>query len=198
VAFPLGGIGTGTVSLGGRGELRDWEIFNRPGKGFALPFTFFAIYANQEGGMPVARTLERRLLPPYTGAFGLPQNQQAGVARLHEAVFRGEYPFAWVEFRDGELPVQVSLEAWNPFIPHEPADSGLPVAILTWKVANPTQRRVLVSLAASLFNPVGTDGRELSGKTLGGNLNQYVEEGASAASSCPSPGWMPKTSASAT
>src|SRR3954466_4485959 len=30
VAFPLGGIGTGTVSIGGRGELRDWEIFNRP------------------------------------------------------------------------------------------------------------------------------------------------------------------------
>lgn len=24
IAFPLGGIGTGTVSLGGRGELRDW------------------------------------------------------------------------------------------------------------------------------------------------------------------------------
>src|SRR5882757_3210056 len=32
VAFPLGGIGTGTVSIGGRGELRDWEIFNRPAK----------------------------------------------------------------------------------------------------------------------------------------------------------------------
>ena len=40
VAFPLGGIGTGTVSLGGRGNLRDWEIFNRPDKGVNLPFTF--------------------------------------------------------------------------------------------------------------------------------------------------------------
>ena len=29
IALPLGGIGTGTVSLGGRGELRDWEI-SRP------------------------------------------------------------------------------------------------------------------------------------------------------------------------
>jgi hypothetical protein len=27
-AFPLGGIGTGTVSLGARGELRDWELVN--------------------------------------------------------------------------------------------------------------------------------------------------------------------------
>ena len=33
IAFPLGGIGTGTISLGGRGQLRDWEIFNRPDKG---------------------------------------------------------------------------------------------------------------------------------------------------------------------
>ena len=33
IAFPLGGIGTGTISLGGRGNLRDWEIFNRPDKG---------------------------------------------------------------------------------------------------------------------------------------------------------------------
>ena len=38
IAFPLGGIGTGTVSLGGRGNLRDWEIFNRPAKGKNLPF----------------------------------------------------------------------------------------------------------------------------------------------------------------
>ncbi|SVD42236.1 uncharacterized protein METZ01_LOCUS395090, partial [marine metagenome] len=30
IALPLGGIGTGTVSLGGRGDLRDWEIVNRP------------------------------------------------------------------------------------------------------------------------------------------------------------------------
>ena len=34
IAFPLGGIGTGTVSLGGRGNLHDWEIVNRPAKGF--------------------------------------------------------------------------------------------------------------------------------------------------------------------
>ena len=32
IAFPLGGLGTGTVSLGGLGNLRDWEIFNRDRK----------------------------------------------------------------------------------------------------------------------------------------------------------------------
>ena len=32
--MPLGGIGTGTISLSGRGGLVDWEVRNRPDKGF--------------------------------------------------------------------------------------------------------------------------------------------------------------------
>ena len=51
-AFLLGGIGTGNISVGARGELRDWEIFNSPGKGNYLPYTFFAIRAEKEGKNP--------------------------------------------------------------------------------------------------------------------------------------------------
>src|SRR5512135_1031754 len=97
VAFPLGGIGTGTVSLGGRGQLRDWEIFNRPGKGKDLPYTFFAIYAEEEGKPGVARVLERRIQPPYSSGFGLSTGRVSGLPRLSEAVFRGEYPFAGID-----------------------------------------------------------------------------------------------------
>ena len=55
IALPLGGIGTGTVSLGGRGELRDWEIMNVPGKKYSTVTTgnnapFFAIYTKPEKG----------------------------------------------------------------------------------------------------------------------------------------------------
>src|SRR5205085_5623810 len=93
IAFPLGGIGTGTVSLGGRGQLRDWEIFNRPGKGKVLPYTFFSVWARPEGGAAVARVLERRLLPPYAAGSGMPTATVSGLPRLREARFRGEYPF---------------------------------------------------------------------------------------------------------
>ena len=72
IAFPLGGLGTGTVSLGGYGNLRDWEIFNRPNKGGVLPFTFAALRL-AGGGLPspLVRVLERQPLPPYPGGFGL-------------------------------------------------------------------------------------------------------------------------------
>src|SRR5438046_608041 len=85
IAFPLGGIGTGTISLGGRGELRDWEIFNRPGKGRDLPYTFFAVYAEAEGVPGVARVLERRLQPPYTGQMGVPTRHVPGLTRRRDA-----------------------------------------------------------------------------------------------------------------
>ena len=49
IAFPIGGIGTGTISLGGRGQLRDWEIFNRPSKNLNLPFSFFAVRVREKG-----------------------------------------------------------------------------------------------------------------------------------------------------
>jgi len=58
VAFPLGGIGTGTVALGGRAELRDFEILNRPAKGFNPPYTFFALRALAK---PVTVTAEKPL-----------------------------------------------------------------------------------------------------------------------------------------
>jgi hypothetical protein len=38
VAMPLGGIGTGTVSIGGRGDLRDWEIVNQGALGWKPVF----------------------------------------------------------------------------------------------------------------------------------------------------------------
>ncbi|MQC28213.1 MAG: hypothetical protein DWG74_03905 [Chloroflexi bacterium] len=45
ISFPLGGIGTGCIGLGGNGRLFDWEIYNRPNRGSVNGFTHFAIRA---------------------------------------------------------------------------------------------------------------------------------------------------------
>jgi len=162
IAFPLGGIGTGTISLGGRGNLRDFEIFNRPAKGNVIPFTFFALWAKAAGQAPVAKILEGKVPPPYRNGFGEPQAQLQGVARFAEVRFRGEYPVAVVELSDPEVPVMATLHAWNPFIPLNVPDSALPVAIFEWTFTNPTDAPVEISLAASLSNPLtarGVDGK---------------------------------------
>jgi len=177
VAFPLGGIGTGTISLGGRGNLRDWEIFNRPAKGKNLPLTGFSIWARPDGGEPVAKMLERKLLPPFHGSHGYDRSGLGGVPRLEEAVFRGEYPFAWIEFSDRRLPVSVRLEAFNPFIPLNVDDSSIPVAIFNWTFTNPSSKAVDISLMATMQNPIGWQNIGVETNPFPGRLNQLREDG---------------------
>src|ERR1017187_786649 len=55
IAFPLGGVCAGCISLGGRGQLRDWEILNRPDKGNTPSYAFPAIWAQPGNRKPVAR-----------------------------------------------------------------------------------------------------------------------------------------------
>src|ERR1700758_585230 len=82
LAFPLGGVAAGSISLGGRGQLRDWEIFNRPDKGRAPDYAFPAIWARAANRKPIARVLEARLMPPYEGPDGLGSNNVPGLSRL--------------------------------------------------------------------------------------------------------------------
>src|SRR5579864_769920 len=71
IAFPLGGVCAGSISLGGRGQFRDWEIFNRPDKGNAPGYAFPAIRVQAGKAKPIARVLESRIQPPYEGSSGL-------------------------------------------------------------------------------------------------------------------------------
>ena len=91
VALPVGGIGTGTVSISGRGNLVDWEIMNRPGKGFSTvtpgnDAPFFAIHV--ESG---EKTFTKGLMGPlldyeYEHMEGRPVDHH-GVPRFEKATF---------------------------------------------------------------------------------------------------------------
>ena len=157
VAFPLGGIGTGTISLGGRGNLRDWEIFNRPGKGVHMPFSFFALYF-EGAGKKLVRVLEGPIEPPFTTGFGFKRVFVPGLPRMEKARFKGEYPFAEVELSDSQVPLEIRLEAFNPFIPLEADDSGIPAFVLRYRVKNTGSAPAKITIAGSIINPVGYDG----------------------------------------
>src|SRR5579863_1223186 len=87
IAFPLGGVGAGSLSLGGRGQLRDWEIFNKPNKGFSPAYALPAIWIQTGNSKPIARVLEARILPPYEGQDGLGSNNSPGLSRIQNATF---------------------------------------------------------------------------------------------------------------
>src|SRR5450759_2722625 len=116
IAFPLSGIGTGGIALGGRAELKDFELFNKPDKGLDPPYCFFALRTQVEGQPASTRVLEGVQGPPYSGAFGATP-PGAGLPRMRDIALDAAYPFAAYTMTDRDCPLAVRLEAFNPFIP---------------------------------------------------------------------------------
>jgi non-lysosomal glucosylceramidase len=158
IALPLGGIGTGTVSLGGRGDLRDWEIVNRPAKGFAPRHGFFAVRAARPGLNPVAKALEGAIPEEeYEGWSGCAV-ANAGLPRFRDYSFEACYPFGRVLLSDPDFPLSVRLEAFNPFVPPDADRSGMPVAVLRFVLVNKSQTDVDGAICGSIQNFIGEDG----------------------------------------
>ncbi len=166
IALPLGGIGTGTVSLGGRGQLCDWEVMNRPNKGFTPPVwggmhgTAAVILRTRDAlGQVTARCLEAELQAPFAGNVGAPQ-QHHGLPRFREGDFSAAYPLAQVRLADPGMPLCVRLEAFNPLVPGDEAASSLPVAVLRYVLINDGTTPVDATVCASVVNFIGNDGRD--------------------------------------
>lgn len=189
IALPLGGIGTGTVSLGGRGELRDWEIMNVPAKKYSTVTTgnnapFFAVYVRPQNGAATASLLAGPLYPhEYLHAEGRPVNHH-GFPRFAHASFDAAYPFGQVRLSDPALPVRVTVKGFNPFVPADAEASGLPVAVLSYEVTNESETPLEVSVCGSLRNFIGKDGSRFRNDWKGDyipvgakkNRNAYREE----------------------
>lgn len=167
IALPLGGIGTGTVSLGGRGELRDWEIMNKPGKKFSTitngnQAPFFAVYVKPKNKPAMTKAL---IGPVHPGEFlhyeGRPVNHH-GMPRFTSASFDAAYPFGRVNLKDDLLPITVKIKGFNPMIPGNTDASSIPVAVLKYEITNNTDTEMDVSVCGTMRNFIGIDGRRQS------------------------------------
>jgi uncharacterized protein (DUF608 family) len=164
ISFPLGGIGTGCIGLTGNGRLIDWEIHNRPNKGSTNGFSHFAIKAESDGRVLDARILHGDLLPPYVGQLGLPafasfgwgpsREYLTGMPHFRDVIFRGEFPIANLTFTDETFPGSIRLTAFNPFIPLNERDSGIPGAFFEIEVNNPTTTTTTYTVCGTLKNPL--------------------------------------------
>ena len=191
VALPLGGIGTGTVSLGGRGELRDWEMMNVPGKGNSTVMTgndapLFAIFTKEKDGESATRLLAGPLYPQeYLHYEGRPVNHH-GLPRFDHASFDAAYPFGQVNLSDPGMPVKVRIKGFNPLVPGDSQISGLPIAILTYEVTNTSVNELEVAVCGAIRNFIGKDGQDYTLNWKGDrvpvgakdNKNEYRESGA--------------------
>ena len=93
ILFPVGGIGTGDILIGGRGDIRELEIFGRADLDELPPYmTFFSLWMQtrqmEEGipveNPPVVKILEGRLPDDYPNPFGVPRQQLAGMPRFEQ------------------------------------------------------------------------------------------------------------------
>ncbi len=151
-AFLIGGIGTGNFSVGARGELRAWEIFNRSGKDNYMPNGFFALWVKAEGQSPLTKVLESQMQPPYSKSHGFVDYEVGGLPRFSHSQMTAEYPFVQVKLWDEDMPVEVTMECFNPFIPLNSKDSGLPCGIIRYRVKNIGNLPLDVSVVGSLTN----------------------------------------------
>lgn len=171
--FPLGGFGSGNVILGGDGTLQDWTVQNQVhSEGIPMhimPATWFACSCAQEGAAaqsfvlcsPETYTDRNTRLPSNHPAY-VPPNAVARLKALpgiRSLSMTGRYPIADVNYDIVGFPVELSLEAMTPLIPHNVKDSSLPCAVFTFSARNTSNTAVTLRMMQAQQNFVGWDGQ---------------------------------------
>ncbi|PSL05144.1 uncharacterized protein (DUF608 family) [Haloactinopolyspora alba] len=188
-AMPLGGIGTGNVSICADGSLRQWQLHNIGNHVGTLPDSFFALRLTRiEPPLDVLRVLQaapptESTETPLVTDDHIPQWQRQ---RLGEyggfagSRFSATYPVAEVEFADEDVPLDVRLEALTPLVPPDVEKSSLPVTMLTFTLRNDGEVAVHGTLGGALQNAVGWDGVSpidgVRGAGYGGNTNRLLRD----------------------
>lgn len=178
IALPIGGIGTGTVSLGGRGNLQDWEIMSRPAKGYNPGPSFeiapFFLIHSEWGGKKDNRLLEGPVPAyAYEGERGVSTIMNHGMPRFANCTFDAAYPFGQVHLSGSPAPLTVTLKAFNPLVPGDADKSGIPMAVLRYVVTNTSAETVKVSICGTMQNFIGEDG---SAGAASKNINTFRKE----------------------
>ncbi|MCS6918543.1 MAG: non-lysosomal glucosylceramidase, partial [Fimbriimonadales bacterium] len=116
----------------------------------------------------VLESLHRLTLDADHGAAGA----LAGIPRMRPLGFEAAYPFGRAHLQDPELPLEVSIEAFNPLIPEATDDSSLPFGLLRITLLNRSDAPMDATLVFALSNFIGDDGVQTD---LRGNFTEYAE-----------------------
>jgi non-lysosomal glucosylceramidase len=158
IGMPVGGIGAGQVYLSGDGRLLYWDIFNRNHN------TGYGAINYKAGRLPTevaGPTGKFESAPDIAQGFAIrvengnePWMRSLDKNGFPQVRFRGEYPIGRVEYRASAAPVEVSLEAFSPFVPLDTEASSLPATLLHYTVRNASDRPIRGALAGWLENKI--------------------------------------------
>lgn len=195
IVMPVGGIGTGNISIGGRGDIRQVEIMNIPGKQYAGSAgkndlesisPVFCLYTKTENATPVTKELSGPLeFYEYESMMGQPIENH-GLPKFRNVSFDAAYPFAQVNLSDETVPVDVKIKVFNPFIPGDADNSGIPIVVLRFVLTNKTSKAVTASVCGMMDNFIGIDGsktrKDFKGEPVfigaKANKNEFRQEAA--------------------
>ncbi|KAK3872278.1 hypothetical protein Pcinc_022635 [Petrolisthes cinctipes] len=150
---PLGGIGSGTIGRGFRGEFCRYQMV--PGI-----YEYQTVMANQfivTIRDPKGNTLCQKVLSTYSrpkkvlGAWDWGFNGADGL-------YCGLYPRSWTVYNIKEQSIRLICRQVSPVIPHNYKDSCLPVGVFIWTIENHNCEPRDVSIAFTFKN--GTGGSE--------------------------------------
>ncbi|XP_031266962.1 non-lysosomal glucosylceramidase [Pistacia vera] len=154
---PLGGMGSGSISRGFRGEFRQLQI--TPGICEASPVMAnqFSIFISRDGGNKHYASV---LAPGQHEGLGKAGDQ--GISSWgwnlsgQHSTYHALFPRAWTIY-DGEPDpeLKISCRQISPFIPHNYRDSSLPTAVFVYTLVNTGKERAKVSLLYTWANSIG-------------------------------------------
>uniref|UniRef100_A0A0E0HZU6 Non-lysosomal glucosylceramidase n=1 Tax=Oryza nivara TaxID=4536 RepID=A0A0E0HZU6_ORYNI len=144
---PLGGMGSGSISRGFRGEFKHWQII--PGSCEMSPVMAnqFSIFITRGGNKKYSSVLA----PGQHDS--LKKSNDDGISswdwklRGDRSTYHALFPRAWTVY-DGEPDpeLKVSCRQISPFIPHNYQESSLPTSVFVYTIVNTGKERAKVSL----------------------------------------------------
>ncbi len=143
VSFPIGGIGAGMFCMDGTGSISHLSINNKP-EIFNEPISFAAIsVTGMENGAKIleAQVPEWKLFGPGGSSNGSP-GKSYGLPRFENGSFLPRFPFATLKLADKDVPLDVEISGWSPFIPTDQDNSSLPVGAMEYKFKNNSGKEI--------------------------------------------------------
>jgi len=171
MAFPVGGIGAGMFCIEGTGAISHMSVRNRP-EVFNEPCMFAAL--SVEGIENGTKVLEGPV--PGWKIFGRAGTDNAasgssyGLPRFQNARFLARFPFATIVLQDDDMPLDVGLTAWSPFIPTDADNSSLPAGAIEYQFTNTGKKAIKTVFSFSSKNFLAQRGGVNSIKPITGGF----------------------------